>query len=450
MFPRLRYRSFLTFHKIKDRVEQRITPSGRLALIALVFSAVMGLDTNQSMAFQVFSWLLMVMIVSLATSLTWRLPTSASRILPRFGTAGELLTYRILISHSSPQGQPPAMLYDYPETPWPTYEEFLRAPDPKQEPSNPVDRRLGYYRWLGLLHRKRPAVIKAVTTPPWSPGTPTEVRIEARPLRRGRLQLSKLTLARPDPLGLWRSVRTLGPVDSILILPKRYPVRAIALPGQRKYQPGGVAMAYSVGDSEEFVSLRDYRPGDPLRRIHWKSWAKTEKPVVKEYLDEFFVRHALILDTFQNDETEEVFEEAVSAAASLASNILTQDSLLDLMFVGPQAYCFTSGRGIAQVDRLMEILAVVQPCRDKPFGTLEPLVLQRAGWLSACLCVFLNWNQDRQRLVGRLQALGMPIKVLVVAGQGTETTLGPGIMAGDPTNFHVLAAGQMAEGLSRI
>ena len=46
------------------------------------------------------------------------------------------------------------------------------------------------------------------------------------------------------------------------------------------------------------MSLRDYRPGDPLQRIHWKSFARTGDPVVREYQDEFFERHALILDTF--------------------------------------------------------------------------------------------------------------------------------------------------------
>jgi uncharacterized protein (DUF58 family) len=57
-------------------------------------------------------------------------------------------------------------------------------------------------------------------------------------------------------------------------------------------------MASNIGQSEEFVSLREYRRGDPPRHIHWRSWAKAGKPIVKEFEDEFFVRHALVLDTF--------------------------------------------------------------------------------------------------------------------------------------------------------
>ena len=91
--------------------------------------------------------------------------------------------------------------------------------------------------------------------------------------------------------------------------------------------------------------MRDYRPGDPLRRIHWRSWAKTDKPIVKEYQDEFFVRHALILDTFQKEAYGDVFEEAISVAASFACTMGTQDSLLDLMFIGTEERGRAGGAG---------------------------------------------------------------------------------------------------------
>ncbi|MCK7478688.1 MAG: DUF58 domain-containing protein [Candidatus Moduliflexus flocculans] len=88
------------------------------------------------------------------------------------------------------------------------------------------------------------------------------------------------------------------------------------------------------------MSLRDYRQGDPLRHIHWRSWAKTGKPIVREFEDEFFVRHALVLDTFTDHPQSAVFEEAVAVAASFACTLNTQDSLLDLMFCGSRGLLF--------------------------------------------------------------------------------------------------------------
>ena len=95
-------------------------------------------------------------------------------------------------------------------------------------------------------------------------------------------------------------------------------------------------MAAGVGESEEFVALREYRRGDSLRRVHWRSAARRGELIVKEYQDEYFVRHALVLDTFCEASRDALFEEAVAVAASFACTVPDQDSLLDLLFVGPK------------------------------------------------------------------------------------------------------------------
>ena len=118
--------------------------------------------------------------------------------------------------------------------------------------------------------------------------------MELTPLRRGVVRFVAATVARPDPLGIYRALRKQPLPQSLVVLPRRYPLPPIALPGGMKYQQGGVAMASNIGQSEEFVSLREYRRGDPPRHIHWRSWAKAGKPIVKEFEDEFFVRHALV------------------------------------------------------------------------------------------------------------------------------------------------------------
>ena len=100
--------------------------------------------------------------------------------------------------------------------------------------------------------------------------------------------------------------------------------------------------------------------------------------IVREYEDEFFVRHALILDTFATPSNTAAFEEAVSVAASFACSLHTQDSLLDLMFIGTRAICFTTGRGVGYPEQALEILAGVEPCWDKPFEELTELVRQHA------------------------------------------------------------------------
>jgi uncharacterized protein (DUF58 family) len=247
---------------------------------------------------------------------------------------------------------------------------------------------------------KRGMTMKERQLPSLPSNSEGQVRIEILPLRRGYLRLAGLTIIRPDPLNLYKSFVQIPLPQSLLILPKRYALPPTQLPGTRKFKLGGVALTSSVGESEEFVSLRDYRPGDPLRRIHWKSWAKIGQPIVKEYQDEYFVRHALVLDTFQPTAYSAILEEAVSIAASFAYTVRTQDSLLDLMFVGTEAYCFTAGRGLAHTDQMLEILASVNACTDKPFNVLPPMVIERAALLSGCICIFLSWDEEYFLVVG--------------------------------------------------
>jgi uncharacterized protein (DUF58 family) len=247
-----------------------------------------------------------------------------------------------------------------------------------------------------------------------------------------------------------RTLVTLPLPQTALILPKRYPLPPIALPGTMKYQEGGVALAASVGQSDEFVSLRDYRAGDPYRHIHWRSWARAGKPVVKEFEDEFFVRHALVLDTFTDHQHGEVFEEAVSVAASFVCTIQTQESLLDLLFVGPQSYCFTSGRGLGHAEQMLEVLASVRPCRDQPFDALELLVFTHISSLSGCICVLVAWDEERRKFVEKLLRLGVPVIVLVIVDAGTKLSLDPGPLRDNPGSFHVLEVGNIEQGLGSL
>lgn len=444
------YLGFRLVYAIKAWLARRLTVAGRFVLAAILASAVLGIDTNQTLAYMGFTLLLAMLLTSAAWCLFFRPRITALRRLPRFATAGVLMSYRVVLENRGARKQQGLSLLEDVEFPLPTLSEVQQAPEPEGTKRNPFDRSIGYHRWTWLLSRKHTAQATEQQLMGLPAGERQELHLELLPLRRGRLRFRGLSLVSPDPFGLFKARVYLPGAESLLVLPRRYLLPPLQLQGTRRYQPGGVSMASSVGDSEEFLSLRDYRPGDPLRRIHWKSWAKTGRPVVKEYQDEFFVRHALILDTFQKVEAGEVLEEAVSVAASLVYTIQTQESLLDLMFIGTQAYCFTSGRGIAHMDRMIEILACVQACTDKPFHSLLPLVTERAPLLSGTICVLLGWDEERKALVSLLKKLGLPVLALVITDRADTEALDPGPMKDDPANFRCLHVGRIQEGLSRL
>jgi uncharacterized protein (DUF58 family) len=423
---------------------RRFTRAGLVVAGGFIIAGVTGVDIENTVTYQIFTLLLAFLLLALAGSFFFRATFSATRSLPRFGTVGQPLRYHVQVKNLTAKTQTGLTLIEELADPRPVFQEWLAF-------QLAESRRVRPFR-VSQRRRKNPfrrAKLKAAEVPPLPAHGEAGVPVEVLPLHRGILHFTGVTLARPDPLGLFRAFRRVAVPQTVLILPKRYPIPPIALPGALRYQEGGVALAANVGASEEFVALRDYRHGDPLRHIHWRSWAKTGKPIVKEFEDEFFVRHALVLDTFDDEPDSELLEEAVSVAASFACTVLTQESLLDLLFVGNQSYCFTAGRGLAQADQMLEILAAVRNCADKPFATLEHLVLNHIAAMSGCICVLQRWDEARQNFVQKLRALGIPLLVLVVVRPGgKKPDAGP--LRDDPENFHVLEIGRIGEELGKL
>jgi hypothetical protein len=407
------YYNFRILYQI-NQYRRRFTPAGRLVLVCTFASAVLGLNTNLSMAYQIFTFLAVMFALSCLGSCFFRIRFSAKRLVPRFATVSEPFVYDIILENLSGQVQKGLWLLEDFGDLRPDFEIFRDSAEPGEEQRNLWDRLIGYYRWEWLITRKRIASVAPMALPDIPLDRTTTIRITAFPEYRGILRFDRLILARPDPFGLFFAYAAISLPQTITVLPRRYILPDIELPGRRIYHRGGMTLSSSVGDSAEFISMRDYRPGDPLQKIHWRSWAKSGKPVVKEYQAEFFVRHALILDTFRDEQYSPIFEEAVSLAASLVCTVQTQESLLELMFVESRFYSFTAGRGLGHSDRMLEILASVSPSRNPLFSVLQESVMSRAGCLSGAVCIFLNWDNERKALAARLRAIGVPVWVVIV------------------------------------
>ncbi|GBC60857.1 DUF58 domain-containing protein [Desulfonema ishimotonii] len=446
LIKRLLYIHFRLLYAIKRRMLERFTAAGLLVLFGAFTSGVLGLDTRRSMSYQIFTFLVCLLLLAVAWGFFSRLRFSAERIMPRFGTAGEPLTYQLILRNNTAKPRRGLSFFENLQDPRPDFKTFLKAREPGEEKRNFFDRHMGFYRWEWLISRRQGVRIPPQPLPVIPPGGSEKIRVRLHPRHRGVIRLTGLTLAWPDPFGLFNSLLRIPLPREVVVLPRRYSLPSFRLPGSRRFQSGGVALTSSVGDSEEFVSLRDYRAGDPLRKIHWKSWARMGRPMVREFQEEFFVRHALVLDTFHDADDSDLFEEAVSVAASFACTVQTQESLLDLIFVGPESYCFTAGRGLGETEKTLEILASVRPCLDKPFSALAASVIERAGLLSGCICVLLSWDTLRREFVRRLRMLGVPVLVLVI----TDALFAePGDDA-DACNFHQLKVGKIEAGLAKL
>lgn len=446
-FQRSLYRAYSRYTRTSKFWRQRLTVAGWLILCLMVTSAAVGLNTNETTTYQLFTFLVALFSASILFNLFFRVDITIDRRLPRFATAGVSVTYDVVVRNKQKRPFTALTLSETLPENFPTQDQFLNVVEPEETERNIFDRTFRFYRWTWLAKRCRTAHTSESDLFDLAPDSEQIVPMQLVANRRGVIRLTGMRVGRPDPFGLLKSLRTVNTTehDTVTVLPKRYPLRNVILEGKSHYQPCGLTLAGSVGQSEEFIGLREYRPGDPIRHLHWRSWARTGIPIVREFEDEFMPRYALVLDTFAPFDVDDVFEEAVSIAASFACTLDTKESLLDLMFVGTEAYCFTSGRGIAQPERLLDILAGVELCRDKPFGDLDILVRSHIRDVSACVCVLIDWDDARRDWVKRLRASGVELVVIVVCPR--ESTLPA--TAPEP-GVHFMQASRVAEGLAKL
>lgn len=438
MLNKLRRRSWKVLYRmsgVEYWLRRRFTGAGQMVLVAALVGALFGIDTRKTLGSQIFGLGISLIFIAVVSSLYRLKGLTAIRYLPRYATVGVPVRYSVQIKNSTSHSINNLTIQERPPDPRPSLTAFLHTAAPWEERVNFLDRFIGYPRWRWLVHQgRRIDNVKLIHLPMLTTGAEAIVELEFTPVRRGPLLLKNLEVKRTDPMGLCWRYMVLNCQDRLIVLPQRYSIPPQRPLGRRRLQPGGVALAATVGDSQEFIGLREYRVGDSTRHIHWAAWARSGTPVVKEYQDEYFSRQSLILDSFISNGQEEAFEVAVSVAASFVEPLTGGDALLDLMFVADKAYTLTGGRGVLSAHALLEALACVEP-QSTAFTQLSSAVLAHAPLLSSCICIFLAWDAPRQELVHNLRVLGTPLKIFIV-GESSSLEYGP--MVDQPQNLRWL------------
>lgn len=442
-FYRWLHRSYCQTSALRYFLVRRLRPAGLALLMVGVVLGMMGMGHERSAIYQVFSFAFSMGVIALPWAMLRRASLEAVRELPRHGTAGEPLRYSVMVTNAGRRRIGRAWLLETEPDPRPPLDEFVRIREPGEEERNAFDRRFVYFRWQWLLLRRRLFAGSQPSAEEIRLARSAKVRLtmEITPLRRGLIRLSDLRVVLPDPFGFFQScVKVKAPPAMLTVLPRRYRLPPLEMPGGVPFKISGEANTNTLGNSGEFVGLRDYRPEDPMRLIHWKSWARLGRPIVKELEDTHYPRYGLVLDCHSTSRDDAGFEEAISVAASFASAIDTSESLLDLMFVKNEAHRVTVGRGVERVEKLLEVLAGVTPERSGDHQALARLVLRHRDDLTSCIVVLNGWDDSRAELLRMLDQGGV-IHIPFVVGSGPKPAGLPG---------HWIEVGRVAECLALL
>jgi uncharacterized protein (DUF58 family) len=211
---------------------------------------------------------------------------------------------------------------------------------------------------------------------------------------RGRFRLGPITLTSGDPFGLFRIKYHLSHTSSLVVYPNTVNLRSFPLP--IGVLPGGDALRRRTHYvTTNAAGVRDYEPGDPFNRIHWKSSARKDRLIVKEFeldpLADVWImidlwsgvhygdRHLPEIDL--NEDPDVLLRKAsstmvlppsteeytISAAASIAMFFLRRDRTLGLVAVGQRREVLQADRGERQLEKILETLAVLRARGIVPF-----------------------------------------------------------------------------------
>jgi uncharacterized protein (DUF58 family) len=141
---------------------------------------------------------------------------------------------------------------------------------------------------------------------------------------RGRYPIGPLMVRLTDPFGLCELTRSFPSVDRLTVIPQVFALPRVRLAGE--YAGTGESRARSVAvHGEDDAATREYRRGDDLRRVHWRSTARTGELMVRREEQPWESRATVVLDTrayaHRGEGPTASFEWAVSAAASIAVHL---------------------------------------------------------------------------------------------------------------------------------
>ena len=363
--------------------EHRLTPRGRHLLATTSVFAVLGLDTGPRRVYFLFAVAAGVTAVALALAFRRAPRARLDCALPDRATAGTPLRFTARIRTEGERA---------------AEDLFFALPAPLEAPAE--------------LRLEPQEVFVA------APQGRADVAVELTAARRGRYVLAGPRLRRTDPLGLITSRAAALPDQALLVYPRFYPMEDMSIPLGRRYQPGGIPLSSSTGDAIEFIGTREYREGDAIRNIHWRSWARRGEPVVKEYQEEYFCRLAIILDTFlprkATPAQQTSFEAAVSVVASIADLFSRSEYVVDILAAGPDVYEVSAGRSLAYLENILDVLACLEPCYEPPFQTIGPALFDRLAQLTTVVAVLQDWDPVREAFLRRVRGSGAAVRALIV------------------------------------
>jgi uncharacterized protein (DUF58 family) len=264
--------------------------------------------------------------------------------------------------------------------------------------------------------------LKALVTHRIAPGGGVDLRFGPTcDHRRGLYILGPTKLSAADSLGFFQREVFVENFTELIVYPNSVELNEAEVLGDGTLPHVGMELQRRSGYSEEFIGVREWRAGDPMRFVHWRSTARLGHPMVKEFREEITTRVSIFLDLGRlglvgvGDQTS--VEYGIKAAASVARRATALGHEVELFSVGDKVDHLPAGGGAAHLLAMLDRLALVRPQGDSGFlavvGDIAPS-LPRGATAVLILGAAATPGDTLARVVERLvERRILPIAVLI-------------------------------------
>ncbi|MFG2086122.1 MULTISPECIES: DUF58 domain-containing protein [unclassified Spirillospora] len=248
---------------------------------------------------------------------------------------------------------------------------------------------------------------------------------------RGRYRVGPLTVRLADPFGMVELVRSFSLSDSLTVTPSIVPLPYERLTGA--WTGGGDSIARAVSAAgEDDVTPREYRHGDDLRRVHWRSTARHGELMVRREEQHFQSSGTLFLDTRRTahwgDGMAGSFEQAVSATASIGVHLVRTGMNLRYVTDAGEALPAASADGGFE-GLLLDALAVARRSKGDSLSPGLAALRGRVGKArdgdGLIIAVFGVLSGEEARSVAAARRGAGTCVAVLVEGRGTAESTAP-------------------------
>lgn len=255
---------------------------------------------------------------------------------------------------------------------------------------------------------------------------------------RGWFTLGPTQIETGDIFGLFLMRKAFSTHSRLLVIP--YMADIQSFPAPFGILPGGRALRQKTLEVTPYAAgVREYVPGDPLKRIHWPSSARKQKLIVKEFEKDPLAEVWIFLDArssvhcqrdsegesnssaFWRLKKNQAFalppdteEYAISIAASIAKYYVNQKREVGLVSAGQSYTVLPAERGERQLGKILETLAVLQAEGEMPLWGLISSQLSHLARGSTIIIITPSSDQRLMTVIMELIQRGlMPVVILI-------------------------------------